>query len=412
MNYLLVTHIPFARDEQGNAIVDSLWARDLAGLAKAMGLIRVAAPEMRSLDGLRAWSSKTTLLPASGEVRFRGFPAVRSALDFIRWRRIRSILRREVEQADVVHTSNLFPPYTGLSCAHDEAVRLGKKSVFVIAEDFHDMLAWEWIRPARGLQRWRRRRALESLDRRARRSAGTASLTLLHTPASVERYRLSAKHSFAIRQPGHETEQVICPEVLDRRVQSLFSSRPLRIVTACRHAQLKGLDLLIRAVALLESRGIAVHATLYGEGPETNSLQALAKQLGIDANIEFPGALPPGPVLDARLQKGDLFLMPHRTNDFGRAFFDAMAAGLPVLAFHTPASSATVYDGVDGFLAPLDDIQALAERIAALHADRLRLGAAALAARQRALQNTRSEWFRLRAEWTRSLVEEDAHAAA
>ena len=104
--------------------------------------------------------------------------------------------------------------------------------------------------------------------------------------------------------------------------------------------------------------------------------------------------------------------MPHRTNDFGRAFFDAMTAGLPVLAFRTPASADTVYDGVDGFLSPLDDVQALAERIALVDRDRCVLSEVSRGARRRALDNTREEWFRLRAEWTQSLFEDDHCAAA
>jgi glycosyltransferase involved in cell wall biosynthesis len=125
----------------------------------------------------------------------------------------------------------------------------------------------------------------------------------------------------------------------------------------------------------------------------------------------MPGSLRAGEELDAALRASDLFVMPHRTTDFGRAFFDAMAAGLPVLAFRTPASATTVYDGQDGFLAPLDDVQGLAERISWLHTERATLAAASRAARRRAIENTRSEWFRIRANWTLSLLNESAHAA-
>ncbi len=45
MRYLLVTHIPFAR--QGSAaVLDKLWAEDLKGTAGSMGPITVAAPEL------------------------------------------------------------------------------------------------------------------------------------------------------------------------------------------------------------------------------------------------------------------------------------------------------------------------------------------------------------------------------
>jgi glycosyltransferase involved in cell wall biosynthesis len=214
-----------------------------------------------------------------------------------------------------------------------------------------------------------------------------------------------------IRQPGHEAKQVIGPEVLESRLAGLTPPRPLRLATACRHVDLKGLDLLIRAVALLRQRGVSVEVSLYGGGPRTASLRALAATLGVEDRIEFPGPLAAGEELDLALRKSDLFLMPHRTSDFGRAFFDAMAAGLPVLAFRTPASVDTVYEGLDGFLSPLDDVQGLAERIAFLEKNRSMLAAASRGARQRAMENTRSEWFRLRAQWTLSMMNEGAHAA-
>ena len=403
--YLLVTHIPFTRNAQGSAVVDGLWARDLIGLVQANGPVRVVAPELPAGEGFKTWGPNTVELPESSGITFRGFPPVTSRLHAYRWLKIRAVLRDEVQQADVVHTSNFFPPYAGLSYAHHLANRLGKKTLFVIAEDFYDMLSWEWVRPSKGFERWRRERGLRSIDRHVRDCATTASLTFLHTPAAVERYRLSANRSFAIRQPGHELDQVISSEDLELRLDSLRAGRPLHLVAACRHSHLKGLDFLIRAIALLARRSAHVRATLYGSGPETSQLLALAVALGVADRVAFPGALPAGPELDAALRQGDLLAMPHRTTDFGRAFFDGMAAGLPVLAFRTPASQGTVVDGDDGFLIPLDDVAALAERIGMLHADRNKLANAAWAARQRATLNTRSEWYRLRAEWTNSLFD-------
>ena len=84
-----------------------------------------------------------------------------------------------------------------------------------------------------------------------------------------------------------------------------------------------------------------------------------------------------------------------------------MAGGAPVIAFRTPASLETVRDGVDGLLAPLDDIEGLADTIRRFHEDRALLARCAVAARERALRNTRSAWYRLRADWTRALFLEE-----
>jgi glycosyltransferase involved in cell wall biosynthesis len=407
LRYLLVTHIPFARNASGGIVLDGLWARDLEGIAQSGWKVRVCAPELASEQAIRTWGPSAATLPATGPIEFTGFPAIARRVDLWKWPKIRSVLRSEIDKADVVHTSNLFPPYAGLSFAHDHAVQRGRKTVFVIAEDFHDMLNWEWVRlgGTPGEIR-RRRRQLSKLDTRARQSASTASLTFLHTPAAVARFRGSARNGIAIRQPGHETQDVIATGDFERKCRSILEGAPLTIACACRHKPLKGLDLLIRAIGLLKTRGIPVELRLFGNGEQQESLRKLTARLGLNEIVTFPGSLQPGHDVYRAIGDSHIFAMPHRTTDFGRAFFDAMAGGTPVLAFRTPASIETVRDGVDGLLAPLDDVEGLASAIQRLDQDRTLLERCAVAARARALCNTRSEWYRLRAEWTESLFEE------
>lgn len=403
LRYLLVTHIPFARTAEGVRL-DGLWARDLEGLVASLGPIRVAAPELPAAGSLETWGPAATVLGPDSGVSFAPLPVLSSATDLWgRWR-LRAALRRQVEWADLVHSSNFFPPYAGLSYAHDRAVRLGKKTVFVVAEDFQDMLAWEWVRTAEGgLGRWRRERGLRALERLVCARARTASLTLLHTPAAVLRYRLHARNGVAIRQPGHERDDVIAEALFRGRCQAALAGGPLRIAAACRHRAFKGLDFLIGAVALLSAQGVGVEARIYGQGEETERLRALAVVAGVADRVHFPGGLPPGQAVYQALAQAHLFAMPHRTTDFGRAFFDALSAGLPVVAFRTPASADTVRDGVDGLLTPLDDIEGLAAGLRRFHDDRPFLIRAAEAARDRALINTRAAWYGWRAEWTRAL---------
>ena len=91
-------------------------------------------------------------------------------------------------------------------------------------------------------------------------------------------------------------------------------------------------------------------------------------------------------------------MMPHRTNDFARAFYDAIAAGLPVIAYRTENSEGTIRDGVDGLLVTRDNVIALALAIVHLHEDRPLLIKMAHAARRRALIETQEIWHRLRKE--------------
>ena len=405
MRYLLVTHIAFHRQPDGAALLDQLWAEDLKGLAQSIGAITVAAPEVPA-DALRAWGASLAPLTSS-DISFISLPVRRGRFDLLYVFKLRGILRKAVRNADLVHTSNLFEPATALYFAHDYAVRQGKKTLFVVAEDFYDMLGWEWVRTATGpLQRLLRGQGLARTHEAIRRRVRNASLTFLHTPAAVARYRLDSANAIAIRQPVHESADVIAEKQLHARLASAATGRPLHLVAACRLRRLKGMAFLVRAVAILRDRGLAVRATIYGAGPQLAAIQALATQLGVADLVELPGAIAAGRELREALNACDVFMMPHLTNDFGRSFFDAMAAGLPVIAFRSAASVDTVRDGVDGLLAPDADAEALAAAIADFHIDRDLLRDASFAARRRALDNTRTFWNQLRASWIRELFAE------
>ena len=407
MRYLLVTHIAFARQPDGSVLLDQLWAEDLRGLAHSIGAVTIAAPQV-SADALQAWGAALTTLTTAEDLSFIALPVRGGRFDLLYSFKLRRVLRQAVRNADLVHTSNLFEPDTALYFAHDYAVRLRKKTLFVVAEDFADMLGWEWVRPATGpLQRFLRGQGLARTDEAVRRRVRNASLTFLHTPAAVARYRQDAACAIAIRQPVHENTDVIAEDQLRTRLAAAAAGHPLHLVAACRLRRLKGIAFLVRAVAILRDRGIAVRATIYGAGPQRTAIEALAAQLGVADIVALPGAIANGSELRTALNACDVFLMPHLTNDFGRSFFDAMAAGLPVIAFRSVASIDTVRDGVDGLLAPDADAEGLAAAIADYNSDRELLADASYAARRRALDNTRSFWNHLRAGWVREMFAND-----
>lgn len=393
LNYLLVTHIPFRRSAEGAAIVDTLWAEDLRGLAAAVGRVTVAAPELhRSSEG---WGTGETALAEAEGIRFAGLPSFSStAAAFLGSAKLRGALAREVRAADLVHTSNFFPPYVGLAYAHRLATRLGRKTLFVVAEDFVDFVTWNLTQSgAKGLRRWRAERLIAGQDKLARECLRSAMVSFLHTPAAVARYRLDAPRAMAIRQPVHEVEDVILEAKLTQR---LAWSGPLRLVAACRLEPLKGLDFLVRAVALLHALGEEIALDIYGKGSERGRLMELVARLGLESAVALHEPLPPGPALRQMLEAHDAAVMPHLTNDFGRAFWDAMAAGLPVVAFRSVAAEDTVRHREDGLLAPMADVSGLADALRMLTRDPQLLAAASRAARTRAVANTKTIWNRIR----------------
>jgi glycosyltransferase involved in cell wall biosynthesis len=407
MNYLLVTLIPFRRSSEGAAIVDGLWAEDLRGLVHAVGNVTVAAPETKQKANTKGWwgTGESALREADG-IRFVGLPSFRNPFEaWLGAFRLRSILRREVLEADIVHSSNFYMPYLGLAYAHRLAVRKRKKTIFVVAEDFQDFMEWTFAAGGlTGLRRMRSMRLLHKQDRLARQCLSSASISFLHTPAAVQRYRLSAPRALAIRQPVHEAADVVSMTTLADRASRADRRKPLRLVVASRLVPLKGIDFLLRAVQLLKAQQILVTVDIYGAGPEKLQLVRLAKILEVEDRVAFHEGLANGPAFRQALEEHDLSIMAHLTTDFGRAFWDAMAAGLPVIAFHSDAASHTVRDRLDGLLAPMADVEGLADRIRQAHSDRTLLQSMSVAARERALVNTRSAWNDLRAARIKELM--------
>lgn len=142
-----------------------------------------------------------------------------------------------------------------------------------------------------------------------------------------------------------------------------------------------GIDLLLRAFARLSAgRMEPVRLRIVGDGPERSALGQLAAALGIQGRVDFVGAVPHDQVPD-ELNRLDVYVALSRTHSesFGVAVIEASACGLPVVVSEAGGLPEVVERDGTGFIVPMEDDQAAAERIAELLADaalRARMGAA------------------------------------
>lgn len=125
------------------------------------------------------------------------------------------------------------------------------------------------------------------------------------------------------------------------------------------------------AVQRLQPRARLV---LVGDGPARAELQQQLPQ------AHFAG-MRHGEDLAACYASGDLFVFPSVTETYGNVTPEALASGLPVLAYDYAAAALLVRDGLNGGLAPFNDGAAFQDRALALLADPARLRAMAAAAR-------------------------------
>jgi glycosyltransferase involved in cell wall biosynthesis len=133
----------------------------------------------------------------------------------------------------------------------------------------------------------------------------------------------------------------------------------LRAVFVGRHVPVKGLDVLLNAWALAD---LPDHAqlTVAGDGPERKRLMVLAKTLGIDRQVHFPGLIDDVPAL---LVEHNLYVQASHQEGLPNAVLEAMATALPILASRVSGHEDVVIDGETGYLLPPNDPHALANAL-------------------------------------------------
>jgi glycosyltransferase involved in cell wall biosynthesis len=141
--------------------------------------------------------------------------------------------------------------------------------------------------------------------------------------------------------------------------------------------RLKGVDVLIEALSLLNEGGRPVSATIVGSGPEAAEFQALARARGL-ANVTFPGAMP----AREAFARGRLLIVPSRAESLPYIVLETAAAGLPMLATNVGGIPEIFGPHSSRLLAPGDAAKLAAAILAAL-ADPAAARASAQALRER-----------------------------
>jgi len=153
------------------------------------------------------------------------------------------------------------------------------------------------------------------------------------------------------------------------------------LVVTCvgRLAREKNLDLLVAAFQAIKQTVPAARLVLVGAGPLDEEL----RQRVPDA--VFAGQRR-GDDLAAHYASADLFLFPSMSETFGNVTTEALASGLPVVAFAHAAAGQLITDGVDGVCVPFGDAQAFVHAAVALAADADRRERLGRSGRARALE--------------------------
>ena len=222
----------------------------------------------------------------------------------------------------------------------------------------------------------------------AERCAGLPYALTLHGPLSVWGGDIGPKtrratRIFPVTKALLKELEAACPEVPATAISMgvdldsfPFISRPrrdpgapLRIATIARLHASKGHGYVLEAVRSLLDQGVDVRYLIAGNGPNEPEIRARIAELGLGDAVQLLGAISGAQVAELLAETDAVVLASVGEGEAAPvSVMEAMARGVPVICTRIGGTPEMIEDGVDGFLAPQQDAEAIARALRTLAA--------------------------------------------
>lgn len=168
------------------------------------------------------------------------------------------------------------------------------------------------------------------------------------------------------REAWTELDNVVAiPDALPFTPSSVSTLTAKRVLAIARYSHEKGIDMLLQAWTEAEKRVAGWWLDVYGDGDRSPYEQQMAA-LGIE-HCRLHGRTDN---VEREYLDSSIFVLSSRFEGFGMVIIEAMACGLPVVAFDCPwGPQSIIKNGEDGLLVENGDIHALAEGMVRLMSD-------------------------------------------
>ncbi len=162
------------------------------------------------------------------------------------------------------------------------------------------------------------------------------------------------------------------------RLPSADAAGPV-ILSVARQYRRKNTSALLRAMPSIRAAVPNARLRIVGGGPELHRLEHERRSLGLAGSVVITGQVPDTDAVRDEYRAADVFCLPSLQEGFGIAFLEAMASGLPIVAYRSAAVPEVIPDGEAGLLVPPEDPAALSRALICLLRDpplRQRMGEA------------------------------------
>jgi glycosyltransferase involved in cell wall biosynthesis len=143
---------------------------------------------------------------------------------------------------------------------------------------------------------------------------------------------------------------------------------PHQLVATARLTPWKGIDGIIRAVALLLKKFPDTKLLIAGDGPEEEKLKKLATDLELGAHVQFLGRVSRAETWHIR-KTSQVYVLNSTYEGLPHTALTTFAAEIPMVATDIPGTNEAVYHEQSGLLVRTGDAQALADAIERLFTD-------------------------------------------
>ena len=132
----------------------------------------------------------------------------------------------------------------------------------------------------------------------------------------------------------------------------------------------KGIDVLLRATAELRRRGVGYQLKILGQGPAKNSLEALARELGLEGQVNWSPFVPQT-LMPREYGASTVTALPSRgqAEGLGLSLVEALLAGSAVVGTAAGGIPEVVLHEQTGLIAREDDPVDLANQLQRLLSD-------------------------------------------
>lgn len=189
------------------------------------------------------------------------------------------------------------------------------------------------------------------------------------------------------------------------------TTKKLQLAFSGRLIAMKGAQDLVRVAAALRKRGVDFHLSIFGAGELEAAIREDIRRLALEQSVKLEGVLEFHNELLPRLRDSiDLFVCCHVQGDPSCTYLETMSAGVPIVGYANEAFAGLARRVSVAGIAPIGDVEKMADEISKLARDRSLLVSAAKDALKFARQHTFEGTFQRRIRHLQGVYENTRRA--